>query len=94
MTVVWSRRAIGNLAALRDYIAEDNPRGAARVAQQILDAVELLTTQPHIGRPGRITGTRELVVAGTPYVIPYCVRKGKLELLAVFHGRQKWPEKL
>ena len=94
MKVVWSRRAIGNLIALRDYIAEDSPRSAASVARRILDAAELLTTQTHIGRPGRITGTRELVVAGTPYVIPYWVREGKLELLAVFHGRQRWPEKL
>jgi len=94
MRVVWSRRAIGNLAALRDYIAEDNPGSAIRVANQILNAAELLTTQPHIGRPGRIIGTRELVVAGTPYVIPYGVRGGQLELLAVFHGRQKWPKRL
>ena len=94
MTVVWSRRAIDNLVALRDYIAEDSPRSAGSVARQILDAVELLTAQPHLGRPGRITGTRELVVAGTPYVIPYRVRRGKLEVLAVFHGRQKWPDKL
>ena len=93
MTVVWSRRAIDNLIALRDYIAEDNPRNAGSVARQILDAVELLTTHPNIGRPGRITGTRELVVAGTSYVIPYRVRGGRLELLAVFHGRQKWPDK-
>ena len=94
MTVVWSRRAINNLVALRDYIAEDSPRSAGGVARQILDAVELLTTHPHIGRPGRITGTRELIVAGTPYVIPYRVRGGKLELLAVFHGRQKWPDRV
>jgi len=94
MTVVWSRRAIDNLVALRDYIAQDSPRSASSVAHQILDAVELLTAQPHIGRPGRIAGTRELVVAGTPFVIPYWVRAGRLELLAVFHGRQKWPDKL
>jgi toxin ParE1/3/4 len=94
MTVVWSRRAIDNLIALRDYIAEDSPRSAGIVARQILDAVELLTTQPHIGRPGRLTGTRELVIAGTPYVIPYRVRRGRLELLAVFHGRQKWPDEV
>lgn len=93
MTVVWSRRAIDNLIAVRDYIAEDNPRSAGSVARQILDAVELLTTQPHIGRPGRMTGTRELVVAGTLYVIPYRVRGGRLELLAIFHGRQKWPDR-
>ena len=94
MTVVWSRRAIENLVALRGYIAEDSPRSAGSVAHKILGAVELLTAQPHIGRPGRITGTRELVVAGTPYVIPYRVRGGRLELLAVFHGRQKWPDKI
>ena len=94
MRVVWSRRAIGNLVALRDYIAEDSPRSAAVVAHRILDTTEVLTTRPHIGRAGRIAGTRELVVAGTPYVIPYRVRRGTLELLAVFHGRQKWPENL
>jgi len=94
MKVVWSRRAIGNLVSLRDYIAEDSPRSANSAAHRILDATELLTTQPHIGRAGRITGTRELVVAGTPYVIPYRVRRGTLELLAVFHGRQKWSENL
>ena len=94
MNVVWSRRAIGNLTALRDYIAEDNPRSAATVARQILAAVELLAAQPHMGRPGRIAGTRELVVPGTPYVIPYWVRRDRLELLAIFHGRQRWPEKL
>jgi toxin ParE1/3/4 len=94
MIVVWSRRATGHLIALHDYIAEDSPRSAGGVARHILEAVELLATQPHIGRPGRITGTRELVVAGTSYIIPYRVRAGRMELLAVFHGRQKWPDKL
>lgn len=92
MTVVWSRRAVGHLVALRDYIAQDNPRAANQVALRILDAVELLRGQQHIGRPGRIVGTRELVVAGTAYVIPYRVRENRLELLAVFHGRQEWPD--
>jgi len=93
MNVVWSRRAIDNLIELRDFIAEDSLRSAGSVAPQILDAVELVTTQPHIGRPGRMTGTRELVVAGTSYVIPYRVRGGRLELLAIFHGREKWPDR-
>jgi toxin ParE1/3/4 len=50
-------------------------------------------TQPAMGRPGRIAGTRELVVPDTPYVIPYRVRRERLELIAVFHGHQKWPLK-
>jgi toxin ParE1/3/4 len=94
MKIVWSSRAIAHLIALRDYIAEDSPRSAAAVAARIITAVELLQTQPHLGRPGRIPGTRELVVPNTPYVIPYRLRAGRLELIAVFHGRQKWPERL
>ncbi len=93
MKVVWSRRAIAHLAALRQYIARDNPSAAHNVAEQILRAVEILQSQPQMGRPGRILGTRELVVPGTPFLVPYRVRGERLELIAVFHGRQRWPEK-
>jgi len=92
--VVWSPRAIEHLTAARDHIATDNPKAAAKVAARILESVDLLATQPHSGRPGRIPGTRELVVSGTPYVIPYRVRGERLELIAVFHGKQKWPKRL
>jgi toxin ParE1/3/4 len=91
MTVVWSRRAIRHLSALREYIGRDNPKAAHEVAERILGAVDLLKEHPHAGRPGRVLGTRELVVSDTPFVIPYRVRAGRLELIAVFHGRQKWP---
>ena len=94
MKVVWSRRAVAHLAALRQYIERDNPSAAHDVAEQILRAVELLPTQPHMGRAGRVLGTRELVVSGMPFIIPYRVRGERLEIIAVFHGRQKWPEKL
>ena len=94
MKVVWSGRAVGHLTALRKYIEKDSEQNAAVVAKRILDAVELLKTQPEMGRPGRVLGTRELVVPGTPYIIPYRIRRERLELLAVFHGRQKWPAKL
>jgi addiction module RelE/StbE family toxin len=94
MKIVWSRRAIRHLVHLREYIAKDSDQKAALVASRILKAVELLQTQPDMGRPGRVVGTRELVVPDTPYVIPYRVRQDRLELTAVFHGRQKWPTKL
>jgi toxin ParE1/3/4 len=94
MRVVWSRRAIRHLVQLRKYIAHDSEQNAALVASRILRAVDLLQAHPEMGRPGRIFGTREIVVPDTPYIVPYRVRRDRLELIAVFHGRQKWPLKL
>jgi toxin ParE1/3/4 len=92
--VVWSPRAIRHLSALRAYIARDNPDAAASVALTLLAAVERLSQLPNLGRPGRLAGPRELVVPGTPYVIPYRMRPERLEIIAVFHGRQRWPTRL
>ena len=94
MTVVWSPRAIGHLAALRAYIARERPGAAARTATTLLSAVERLAAMPNLGRPGRVSGTRELVVAGTRYVVAYRLRGGRLEIIGVFHGRQRWPKRL
>jgi toxin ParE1/3/4 len=94
MKVVWSPRAVRHLVDLRAYIEKDSEQNPAAVAKRILEAVELLETQPEMGRPGRVLGTRELVIPDTPYIIPYRVRRERLELIAVFHGRQKWPAKL
>jgi toxin ParE1/3/4 len=94
MRIVWSRRALRHLRHLRDYIAQDNPDAAPRVAERLLASVELLAVHPDLGRPGRVFGTRELVVPDTPCVIPYRVRGARMELIAVFHGRQKWPGRL
>jgi toxin ParE1/3/4 len=94
VTIVWSPRAIEHLAHLRAYIARDNLKAANRIAGTLLEAVGRLAELPNLGRPGRVAGTRELVVPGTPYVIPYRLRGDRLEVIAVFHGRQRWPKRL
>jgi toxin ParE1/3/4 len=94
VTIVWSPRAVQHLTHLRSYIARENPKAATRIASTIVAAVERLAELPNLGRPGRVAGTRELVVSGTPYVIPYRLRGDQLEVIAVFHSRQKWPPRL
>jgi len=94
VTVVWSSRAVGHLAGLRAYIARENPGAAARTATTLLAAVDRLAQLPNLGRPGRVSGTRELVVPGTRYVIPYRVRGERLEIIAVFDGGQRWPKRV
>lgn len=94
MRLKWTLLALRDLAALRNYIRRDNPAAAEHVGKRILEAVELLREQPGIGRPGRVIGTKELLVTGTSYVIPYRVRFDVVELLRVYHAAQKWPSSL
>jgi addiction module RelE/StbE family toxin len=86
---VWTPRARQHLLNISAYIARDNPTAARQTADRIRDAVAHLATHPAIGRVGRITGTRELVIAGTPYIVAYRVRKASLRILAVMHSSQQ-----
>jgi len=85
--VRWLRTALANLDAEAEYIAEDNPVAARRVVQKILRAVDLLKKNPAMGRAGRVAGTRELVVAETPYIIPYRVRGDAVKSCECFTRR-------
>ncbi len=93
MNIVWSPEAIQDLILLRAYIAEDSPAAAQRIALRIVHEVEhLLPDNPHMGRPGRVPGTRELVVPTTPYIVPYLVQGETIQILRVYHGARRWPD--
>ena len=94
LEVRWLKRALANLEAEAEYICRDNPAAARRVVTAIEQAVKPLARHPALGRHGRVEGTRELVISGTPYIIPYRVREGRVEILRVFHAARKWPPKL
>ncbi|MBG0812024.1 type II toxin-antitoxin system RelE/ParE family toxin [Methylosinus sp. H3A] len=95
MKIVWSRKALGDLAAIRAYIARDNPGAARRVASHLVEAIETtLPSAPHIGRPGRVFGAREFVVVGTPFIIPYRAQNEAIQILRIYHGARRWPDVL
>ncbi len=93
MQVKWLRKALQNLDEEATYIAQDDPGAARLVVQRVMAAVAMLADQPGLGRPGRVPGTRELIVAKTRYVVPYRVRGGTVEVLRVFHSSQRLPNK-
>ena len=93
MRVRWLKRALKNLDEEAEYIARDNPQAAARIVERIATSVDRLVTHPASGRLGRVPGTRELVISGAPYIVPYRVRDETVEILRVFHAARKWPEK-
>jgi toxin ParE1/3/4 len=93
MTLAWSPEAIDDLASLRTYISVEDPAAAKRIALQIIQSVEeLLSQNPHLGHPGRVPGTRELVISKAPVVVPYRVHNEALQILRVYHHARRWPE--
>jgi toxin ParE1/3/4 len=93
MNPVWSLEAIDDLAALRAYIEQDDPAAARRVALHIIHNLEtLLPRSPEMGRPGRVPGTRELVIPRTPFIVPYRLVGHTIQILRIFHGARRWPE--
>lgn len=92
MRVRWTTPAREQLVSAYDYIAADNRRAAARTANRIWKSTEMLAKHPMAGREGRVAGTRELVVQGTPFLLAYRVGRAEVEILAVMHAARKWPE--
>jgi toxin ParE1/3/4 len=88
----WSAFALSDRDDIFDYIEADSPRSAIRVDEAIANAAERLINFPESGRPGRITGTRELVVSGLPYILAYIVRDDVVRILRVIQGAQQWPD--
>ncbi len=91
--LVYPRRYSRRLEDIYERIAADNPDAAPRVIEQIRIAVERLQEFPMIGRKGRVEGTRELVIAGTPYIVPYRVRDDVVQIITVLHNAQRWPDR-
>lgn len=94
MRIEWLREAGQDLVEIRRFIAVEHPGAAAQVAKRILDTVAYLRDHPGIGRVGRILGTRELVIPGLPYIVPYRVKGAAIEILGVLHAAQEWPKEL
>lgn len=95
MRVRWLRKARLNLDSIHAYIAQDNPQAASRLVQQIVDRIDELAANSHLdtSRPGRVAGTRELVIPPS-YIIPFRIKGGVLQVIRVFHTRQRWPDAL
>ncbi len=93
MKIDWSPEAVEDLESIRAYVAQDSPVAATRLVLRIvLDVETQLPDSPHIGRPGRVSGTRELVISKTPYIVPYRVRGTTIQVLRVYHGARRWPD--
>ena len=93
MTIRWARSAVRQLEAAHAFIAADNPKAADQVLSQIIESVGQLSGHPRMGRVGRVKGTRELVILNTPFIVAYRIKEeSSIQVLAVLHGKRRWPD--
>jgi toxin ParE1/3/4 len=96
MRISWRDQAEADIDELFEYLLERNTSAAHRLLAAIRDQVGQLGDQPGLGRPGRVAGTRELVISRTPYVVAYTVdhHNDTVIVLRVLHGARRWPDAL
>lgn len=94
MALRWHRQALEDLRGIHDYLTQKSPAAARRVVDTIRDQADILREHPAIGRPGRLEGTKELIVSRYPYIIAYREKGADVEILLVVHTSRLWPEQL
>ncbi|HCE2223148.1 TPA: type II toxin-antitoxin system RelE/ParE family toxin [Vibrio parahaemolyticus] len=92
MQIKWLKKALINLEHSAEYLQEQNPQSARDFVKEVHELTELLKANPAMGRPGRVFGTRELILQKFPYLIPYRVKDNRIEILRVFPTRMNQPD--
>lgn len=92
MKLTWTAFALADRDEIFTHIEADSPRAAIAVDDHIAQAAFRLVEFPESGRPGRVPGTRELVISRTPYIAAYVLAPDSIRILRVLHGAQMWPE--
>jgi addiction module RelE/StbE family toxin len=93
LKIKWSNLALEDLENLHGYIAAENPRAARVVLSKIRNIINSLKSHPKLGRLGRVKGTREIVIVGTPFIAAYYIEKNDIVVVAVIHASRRWPDK-
>lgn len=92
MNILFTPTAFEDLESIRDYLEPRSPNAAAKMLDNIDTSISFLTDFPMFGRDGRVTGTRELAVPATPYIVVYEIySETDLYILRILHGREKFP---
>jgi plasmid stabilization system protein ParE len=90
----WTAVAGDDLKSVHEYLNEHAPARADATVDRILASIDVLEQYPNLGRQGRLEGTRELVITGTPFIVFYRLQKSQVEILGVVHAARKWPDAL
>ncbi len=91
MIVRWTPEAVKDRTAIWDYIVAENPGAAIRIDEAFGAAAARLAAHPKLGKPGMISGTRELLLAQATYRLVYEIGSDAIWILALVHNSRLWP---
>jgi toxin ParE1/3/4 len=94
LQIRWLPFAAKDIEHIEKHLKDKTELGLKNVISEIFLSINRLKSSPGIGRPGRVTGTKELILKNYPYTIPYRVNGDFIEILRIFHQRKKWPKHL
>ena len=88
MRIRWTPAAAADLQQISDYLREHHPHYRQATLRKLYDTIHKLREAPHLGKPGRVEGTREILFPPMPYVAVYRVREQGIEVLRIWHTAQ------
>ena len=91
MRLLWSPDAVADRTEIFDWLTAENPAAALATDTAIARHVKRLRRFPHLGRPGRVDGTRESPLPRTPFIVVYRLADPDILLLRILHGARRWP---
>jgi toxin ParE1/3/4 len=90
MRLRWTPAAADDLEDVCNYLHEHYPWIAQAIVTRIHSEILSLRKRPRRGRMGRESGTRELIITDSPYVVVFRATDLAVEILHIFHGAQDW----
>ena len=84
--------ATAHLTAAFEYLDGINSKLASAQMKRIFEGIDQLKRFPESGHTGRFEGTRELVIPRTPFIVVYSIDRDVINIAAILHGSQRWPQ--
>ena len=87
--IVWTEPALGDLDAIADYVAIENPTAASELVQRVLGHVAQLVEHPESGsRPRELKHSRYRQIVAPPCRIFYRYDNKKVYILHVMRSER------
>jgi addiction module RelE/StbE family toxin len=86
----WTFEAIEDRRAIYAFVEAESPTSAIMLDDLFSGKSRRLISHPQLGRPGRVGGTRELVI-NRSYVLIYDIAGEYVRLLRVLNAARQWP---